>query len=68
MALVRAKGTGQIFDVDNMLRVLDYNPNLWTSTVKADVPVLTEHLKESWANKDSADTFMKILLRQAGSG
>jgi hypothetical protein len=68
VALVRAKGTGQIFDVDNMLRVLDYNPNLWPSTVKTDVPKLTEHLKAAWDNRDSADTFMKILLRQsAGS-
>src|SRR5215210_2013090 len=25
-ALIRAKGTAQIFDVDNMLRVLDYDP------------------------------------------
>jgi hypothetical protein len=28
VALVRAKGTGRVFDVDNMLRVVDYNPNL----------------------------------------
>lgn len=65
VALVRAKGTGQIFDVDNMLRVLDYNPNLWPSTVESDVPKLTEHLKAAWDNRDSADTFMKILLRQS---
>lgn len=28
VVLVRAKGTGAIFDVDNMLRVEDYSPNL----------------------------------------
>ena len=28
VALVRAKGTGAIFDVDNMLRVEEYNPDL----------------------------------------
>jgi hypothetical protein len=63
VALVRAKGTGQIFDVDNMLRVQDYNPNLWPSTVEKDVPRLTDHIKAAWENRDSADTFMKILLR-----
>jgi hypothetical protein len=34
VVLVRARGTGAIFDVDNMLRVEEYDPNLWTSTVK----------------------------------
>jgi len=28
VAIIRAKGTGPIFDVDNMLRVYDYDPNL----------------------------------------
>jgi hypothetical protein len=37
VALVRASGTGPIFDVDNMLRVQDYNPNVWPSTVERDV-------------------------------
>jgi hypothetical protein len=33
VALVRASGTSAIFDVDNMLRVEEYNPCLWPSTV-----------------------------------
>jgi hypothetical protein len=36
VALVRAKGTGAIFDVDNMLRVESYNPNMWPSTPAVD--------------------------------
>ncbi len=28
----RARGTGQIFDVDNMLTVAEYDPNLWTNS------------------------------------
>lgn len=36
VVLVRAKGTGRIFDVDNMLRVEEYSPNLWPSTVALD--------------------------------
>jgi hypothetical protein len=63
VALVRAKGTRPIFDVDNMLRVADYNPNLWSSTVEKDIPTLRDHIKAAWENKDSADTFMKILRR-----
>jgi hypothetical protein len=64
VALVRAMGTGQIFDVDNMLRVAEYNPNVWPSTVERDVPRLADHIKATWENRDSDDTFMKILHRQ----
>jgi hypothetical protein len=61
VALVRAKGTGPIFDVDNMLRVEEYNPNLWPSTVERDIPRLRDHIKATWDNKDTAQTFMRIL-------
>lgn len=61
VALVRAKGTGPIFDVDHMLRVEDYSPNLWPSTVDRDVARLTAHIKAAWKDKDSTQTFMKIL-------
>ena len=64
VALVRARGTGQIFDVDNMLRVAEYDPNLWTSSVKADVPVLTEHIRATWEGRETAQTFMQILRRE----
>ena len=63
VALVRAKGTGAIFDVDNMLRVADYNPNLWASTVEKDIPQLTAHVLASWQNRDTEQSFMKILRR-----
>jgi hypothetical protein len=61
VVLVRAKGTGAIFDVDNMLRVEQYSPNLWPSTVKDDVPRLQAHIEAAWANRESGDTYMKIL-------
>lgn len=61
VALIRAKGTGAIFDVDHMLRVEEYNPNLWPSTVAKDVPALTRHIQAAWDDKDSGATFMKIL-------
>jgi hypothetical protein len=45
IALVKATGTNPIFDVDQMLRVESYNPNLWPSAVRADVPKLAAHIK-----------------------
>lgn len=61
VVLVRARGTGAIFDVDNMLRVEEYSPNLWSSSIKRDVPVLAEHIKAAWETRETGLTFMKIL-------
>lgn len=61
IALIRAKGTPPIFDVDNMLRVYEYDPNLWSSTVDHDRPRLTDHVKAAWENRESGLTFIKIL-------
>ena len=63
VALVKAKGTGRIFDVDNMLRVLEYNPNLWPTTVSKDLSKITDHIKAAWDRRDTGDTYMKILRR-----
>lgn len=60
-ALIKAKGTGRIFDVDNMLRVLEYDPCLWPTTVSRDLPELTSHIKAAWDNRGSAMTYMKLL-------
>jgi len=61
VALIRAKGTAPIFDVDNLLRVWDYNPNLWKSTLEEDIPALIEHLKGTWGSRNSNRTYKKIL-------
>jgi hypothetical protein len=61
VAIIRAKGTPPIFDVDNMLRVYEYDPNLWASTVVIDKPKLTEHIKGTWNNRESKMTFIGIL-------
>ncbi|BBZ94337.1 hypothetical protein BRDID11004_47600 [Bradyrhizobium diazoefficiens] len=61
IALIRAKGTAPIFDVDNMLRVFEYDGNLWASRIDHDRPRLTEHIKAAWENRDSNLTYMKIL-------
>lgn len=67
VALIRAKGTGPVFDVDNMLRVYDYDPNLWASTVERDQPKLKEHIEATWKNRDKQDTYLKLLRREPKS-
>ena len=64
IALVKTKDTGRIFDIDNMLRVKEYNQNLWKSTVEKDLPELTEHFKAAWDNRNSDQTYMKILRKE----
>jgi hypothetical protein len=64
VALIKATETGRIFDVDNMLRVIEYNSCLWPSTLMKDVPTLTEHLKATWDNRATDISYMK-LLRQS---
>ena len=44
VAIIRAKGTTAIFGVDNSMRVLDYSPNLWKSTLEMDVEKLAQHI------------------------
>ena len=63
VALIKASGTGRLFDVDNMLRVVEYNSNLWPTTVQKDLPDLTEHIRSAWDNRDTYPSYMKILLR-----
>jgi hypothetical protein len=38
VVLVRAKGTGRIRDIDQVLRIEDYRPNLWPATVAEGTP------------------------------
>ena len=64
VALIRAKGTGKIFDVDNMLRVYDYNPCLWRSTLEEDLPNITKHIKAVWENRRTDLTYMRILRQR----
>jgi len=66
VVLIKALGTGALFDVDNMLRVFEYSPNLWQSTVEKDQPLLKDFIKGAWDNRKSAATYMGILRsRQA---
>jgi hypothetical protein len=67
VVLIKAEGTGPLFDVDNMLRVFAYNPNLWQTTVEKDMPDLRDFIKGAWENRASEQTYMKILRRTRGA-
>jgi nucleoside 2-deoxyribosyltransferase len=60
--LIRADGTPRIFDVDNMLRVYTYSPNLWATTVERDRPRLADHIKATWDNRTVNRSYMQILV------
>lgn len=68
VALLRARGTAPIFDVDNMLRVFDYDPNLWATTVERDLPKLSAHIRASWENRENENTYMKLLRGTISGG
>jgi len=61
VVLIKAQGTGPLFDVDNMLRVFEYNPNLWQTTIEKDLPNLRDFIKGAWDNRASEKSYMKIL-------
>jgi hypothetical protein len=61
VVLMKAEGTGPLFDIDNMLRVFEYNPNLWQTTIEKDMPDLREFIKGAWDNRNPDKTYMKIL-------
>lgn len=62
VVLIRAKGTKAIFDVDNLMRVFDYNKNLWKSTIERDVPNLSKHIQSTLDSDDA--TYLDILLQR----
>jgi hypothetical protein len=61
VALIRAEGTDRTFDVDNLMRVFPYNPNLWPTTIEVDLSKMTDHIKAAWDNRSTQRTYMEIL-------
>lgn len=61
VVLMKAEGTGPLFDIDNMLRVFEYSPNLWQTTIEKNMPDLRDFIKGTWENRDPNKTYMKIL-------
>jgi nucleoside 2-deoxyribosyltransferase len=64
VVIIKAKGTGSIFDVDNMMRYFEYNPVLWKSSIETDIPELSDHIKAAWEDRDSTQTYMKLLRQR----
>lgn len=65
VALIKASATGRIFDVDNMIRVFEYQATLWKSTIEADLPGLTDHIRGTWEKREATTPYMDILLKQS---
>lgn len=63
IVLIKAIGTGKIFDIDNLLRVYEYDPKLWRTTIEQDLPAITEHIRGAWDTRDSAQSYMKLFAR-----
>ena len=63
VALIHADGTERVFDVDNVLRVLPYNPNLWRTTLEKDIPDLKQHVSATWDNKGKSETYIGVLRK-----
>lgn len=64
VCIIRASGTSAIFDIDHMLRVYDYNSNLWKSTLEIDIPALAEHIKATWDSRTTDRSYLKLLREQ----
>jgi hypothetical protein len=58
-----AEGTQRVFDVDNILRVLPYRKQLRRTTVGQDLPELTAHIKATWDNRGSQETYVSVLRK-----
>lgn len=61
VVLIRAKGTPPIFDVDNLMRVYDYDKNLWKSTIERDIPNLSNHIKSTIQTNETL--YLDLLLK-----
>lgn len=61
VAIIKSSDTGRIFDVDNMLRVFEYNPNLWQSSLKTDIPRLEGKIRATWEERGNQRSYISIL-------
>lgn len=61
VAIIKSNDTGRIFDVDNLLRVFEYDATLWSTSVKRDIPRLEAHVRATWDNRESQRSYISIL-------
>lgn len=65
VALLKSKDTGRLFDVDNMMRVYEYDQTLWVSAVERDRPNITQHIRATWEGRETVKSYIEILRRGA---
>ena len=68
VALIQAEGTARVFDVDNVLRVFAYKKELWRTTIQKDLPDLIAHIKATWENRETGESYYKLLRRAKSTG
>lgn len=61
VAIIKSDDTGRIFDVDNLLRVFEYDSTLWSTAVRRDLPRLEAHIRATWDNHDKHKSYVSIL-------
>ena len=59
---LRHRGRGEHLTSTTCYAFSNNSSNLWQSTVDKDLPDLIEHIKSAWANRESDQTYMRILL------
>lgn len=62
VAIVRATGTQAIFDV-NAVRFVEYDSNLWPSTVREDIPAIRDHIKATY--EQPGRTYISMLRHKS---
>ncbi len=63
VAIIKSNDTGRLFDIDNMMRVYEYDANLWPSTIEKDLENLRGHVAATWQNRDLSPSYIDILRR-----
>ena len=61
VVIIKSDDTGRIFDVDNLIRVWEYDANLWPSTVASNLLALEEHVKATWSRRSDGRSYIDIL-------
>lgn len=64
-ALLKSQDTGRLFDVDNMLRVYEYKPTLWKTSLEIDIPNLEEHIRATWEGRENKNSYFDILRKRS---
>ena len=60
VVLMKAQGTPQVFDLET-IRVYQYDPRLWRSTLPNDVERMTEVLRETAKGGTDSGSYFHIL-------